>query len=37
MKKILLGFVLLSLVAVSASGCGLFKKSCNCPHFEVKK
>jgi hypothetical protein len=37
MKKIIFGFLLLSVVALSASGCGMFKKGCNCPHFEVKK
>jgi hypothetical protein len=35
MKKIVVGFLLLSVV-MTASGCGLFKKKCNCPHFEVK-
>ena len=37
MKKIIVGFVFLSLVVVTASGCGMFKKKCNCPHFEAAK
>ena len=36
MKKIIIGFVLLAAVAVASSGCGLFKKPCNCPHFEAR-
>ncbi len=35
MKKIIVGLLFLS-VAMTTSSCGLFKKKCNCPHFEVK-
>jgi hypothetical protein len=35
MKKIFLAGLLLSFL-IAASGCGIFKKKCNCPHFEAK-
>jgi hypothetical protein len=34
MKKIIFGFLFLSVLATTSS-CGLFKKKCNCPHFEA--
>ena len=36
MKKLFIGAVFLSLI-VGTSSCGLFKKKCNCPHFEAKE
>ena len=31
------GFILLLFaVLITTSSCGLFKKKCNCPHFEIK-
>ena len=34
MKKVFIGLLFLSILFTTGS-CGMFKKKCNCPHFEA--
>jgi hypothetical protein len=41
MQKLKISLLVLVIISMTASSCGLFHKSCNCPHFgrviKVKK